>query len=134
MKRMTIEEFYGIPLAELKAPSLLGDSEVVIDDEDHLSLVVRTEENHMNLHGTIQAAIQYLIADSALGMYLKYIGRPAVGMDGHIYFYRPAFLGDTLTATIFPRKIGRRTGNFSSEIKNQNGKIVSECIFSVMFD
>lgn len=134
MKKMTIEEFYGTPLSELKAPSLLGLSEVIFDEDDNPSLVVKTEVNHMNLHGTIQAGIQYLIADTALGMYLKHIGRPGLGMDGHIYFYRPSLLGDTLTASIRPHKMGRRIGNFSAELRNQDGKLISECMFSVMFE
>jgi len=134
MQKMTIEEFYETPLADLKAPSLLGNSEVLIDDDNRISLIVRTEKNHMNLHGTIQAGIQYHIADTALGMALRHMGRPAVAMDGHIYFYRPCHLGDVLTATVYPRKTGRRIGNFSVELKNQDDKLVSECAFSVMFD
>ncbi|MBR0410191.1 MAG: hotdog fold thioesterase [Eubacterium sp.] len=134
MKKMTIEEFYETPFSDLKAPSLLGMSQVVIDDDNILSLVVNTEKNHMNLHGTIQAGIQYLIADTALGMALKHIGRPGVAMDGHIYLYRPGKLGDVLTASVYPRKVGRRTGNFLVEVKRQDGKMVSECAFSVMFN
>ncbi|MBR0410842.1 MAG: hypothetical protein IJI25_07545 [Eubacterium sp.] len=134
MKKMTIEEFYQTPHSELNAPSLLGKSEVVINDDGTISLIVQTEKNHMNLHGSIQAGIQYLISDTALGIFLKHIGRPAVVMDGHTYFYRPAGLGDTLTATVFPHKLGRRVGNFSAELRNQDGKLISEYMFSVMFN
>ncbi len=134
MKKMSIQDFYGLPMNELKAASLLGQSQVVLNDDDSLSLIVETEKNHMNLHGTIQAGIQYLICDTALGMYLRHIGRPGVGMAGNISFYRPGKPGDTLTATITPRKLGRRTGNCLAELRNQEGKMVSECMFSVMFD
>lgn len=133
MRRMTIEEFYEMPLSELKAPSLLGNSQVEIDDDGLLTLVVKTESHHMNLHGTIQAGIQYLIADTALGMELRHQGRPGVGMDGNIYFYRPCHLGDTLRARVLARKTGRRTGNYAIELRNQEGKLVSEGTYSVMY-
>ena len=134
MKKMSIEEFYQIPASELKAVSILGNGEVVIDDDNSLSLIVKVEEGHMNLHGTLQASMHYHISDTLLGMYLRHIGRPGVAMDGHIYLYRPGRLGDTLTSTVYPRKVGRRTGNFIAELKNQDGKLISECVFSVMFD
>ena len=134
MKKMTIEEFYQIPVSELKAASLFGGSQVIINDDNSLSFVVKVEERHMHLHGTLQASMQYHISDTLVGMYLIHIGRPGVGMDGHIYLYRPGKLGDTLTATIFPRKIGRRTGNLATELRNQDGKLISECVFSVMFN
>ena len=75
-----------------------------------------------------------MICDTLLGMYIKHMERPGVGMAGDINFYRPGHKGDTLTATIYPRKIGRRTGNFLAELKNQEGKMVSESMFSVMFE
>ncbi|MBR5047881.1 MAG: hypothetical protein IKX76_06555 [Eubacterium sp.] len=134
MKKMSIEEFYHRPLSELKAPSILGDSQVVINDDNTLSLIVKVEEKHMNLHGSLQASMHYHISDTALGMYLIHIGRPGVAMDGHIYLYRPGRLGDTLTTTIFPHKLGRRTGIVSAELRDQDGKMISECMYSVMFD
>ena len=133
MKKMTIEEFYDTPLSRLNAPAHLGLSLVVINDDDSMSLTVNVTEGLMNLHGTVQAGMQYMICDTLLGMYLIHMGRPGVGMAGDINFYRPGKNGDTLTATIYPRKIGRRTGNFQAELKNQEGKMISECMFSVMF-
>ena len=134
MKKMSIEEFYQRPASELKAASLWEGCQVVVNDDNSLSFIVKVKECHMNLHGTLQASMQYHISDTLVGMYLIHIGRPGVGMDGHIYLYRPGKLGDTLTATIFPRKIGRRTGNLATELRNQDGKLISECVFSVMFD
>lgn len=134
MKKMSIGEFYQRPVSELKAASVFGESQVVINDDNSLSFIVKVEEHLLNLHGTLQASMQYHISDTLVGMYLIHIGRPGVGMDGHIYLYRPGKPGDTLTATIFPRKIGRRTGNLATELRNQDGKLVSECVFSVMFD
>lgn len=134
MKKMSIEEFYQRPFSELKAPALLGESQVVINDDDTMSLTFKVEERNMNLHGSLQASMHYHVSDTLLGMYLIHIGRPGVAMDGHIYLYRPGRLGDTLTSTIYPHKIGRRTGNFTAQLKNQDDKMISECVFSVMFD
>ena len=133
MKRIAIEEFYNLPYEEMKCITMMGFKEVIINDDNSLSLPLHTNSNHMNLHGTIQGGIQYLICDTALGAYLIHIGRPAVGMNGSIQNYRPAMEGDTLTATVHERKIGRRTGNFLIELRDQNNKLIADCHYSVMF-
>lgn len=134
MKRIPVEEFYNAKKEELGTISLIGFKEVVINDDNSLSLVLDTNPSHMNMHGTIQGGMQYIICDTAIGAYLIHINRPGVGMEGSIHYHRPAKNGDTLTATVYERRVGRRTGAFTVELKNQDGKLIADTYFSVMFD
>ncbi len=134
MKHYSIEEFYNAKPEDLGVLALIGFKEIIIDDNNILSLVLDTNKSHMNMHGTIQGGIQFIVCDTAIGAQLIHMNRPAVGMEASIQYYRPAKCGDILTATVYPRKIGRRTGNFFIELKNQDGKMVAEARYSNMFD
>ncbi len=134
MKHYSIEEFYNANHEDLGVLGLLGFKEVIIDDNNILSLVLETNKTHMNMHGTVQGGIQYITCDTAIGAQIVHMGRPGVGMEGSIQYYRPVKCGDTLTATVYPRKVGRRTGNFFVELKNQDGKLMAEARYSTMFE
>ncbi|MDO4977622.1 MAG: hotdog fold thioesterase [Eubacteriales bacterium] len=134
MKKYSVEEFYGAKGEDLGAISLLGFEDVIINDDGSLSMTIKAQKKHMNMHGTIQGGIQYIICDTAIGAYLIHIGRPGVGMEGSIHYYRPAREGDFLTSTVRERKNGRRTGNYFVELTNQDGKMIAEAVFSTMYD
>lgn len=134
MKKMSVEEFYGAKGADLGAIDLLGFKDVIINDDGSVSMTLEAQKKHMNMHGTIQGGIQYIICDTAIGAYLLHIGRPGVGMEGSIHYYRPAREGDLLMSTVRERKNGRRTGNYFVELTNQDGKMIAEAVFSCMYD
>lgn len=134
MKRLSPEEFYQLPTEDLNAIHLIGFHEIIINDDNSLSVVLKTKKHHMNYHNTIQGGIQFMVCDTAIGAYLIHINRLGVGMESSIHFYRAAKEGDTLTATVYERKCGKRVGTFLVELKNQEDVLIADVTYSVMFN
>lgn len=134
MKHLSLEEFFNVPTEDLNAMGLMSFDEIVINDDNSLSVVLKTQKRHMNYHGTIQGGMQFMICDTAIGAYLIHIGRLGVGMEASIHYFRPAKEGDTLIATVYDRKVGRRTGSFLVELRNQDDKHIADVYYSVMFN
>ena len=91
------------------------------------------EEQHMNAHGTCHGGFLYYFCNEAVAGACTAAGRAAVGANGSIHYYRPANLGDTLTATATLRKSGKRMGTYFVELTNSSGKLICDALFDVAY-
>ncbi len=131
MKEIPLRELHHIKDDENTAFTNLGIEKAVIGDS--FSVVMPVKDIHLNTHNTVHGGILFALCEEALSSYMAYKERQGVGMDGNIHFYRPAFSGDTLTATICERKSGKKVGVYFVELKNQAGKLIADCVFSAMY-
>lgn len=135
MKTISMKELFGVSTTEeLGAIALIGVEEMTIHDDDTISVTIQADKIHMNMHDSVQGGMQYLICDTTIGAYFKYKGLNGVGVEGSIHYFRPGKEGDTLTATLMPRKVGRKTGNFLIQLTNQDNKLVAEAYYTTMFN
>lgn len=132
MQEITMSELYGLPEDKLGAITLLGMDKGYASDGS-FSVVMQVRDIHLNTHGTVHGGILYALCDQALGAYVTHKRLEGVGLDGSIHYYRPAFEGDVLTATAYERKGGRKIGVCFVELKNQDGKLIADGLFSAMF-
>lgn len=115
------------------AAKLIGiEEEIKITDGVGI-LTVTLGEQHFNDHGTIHGGILYAISEEAVGQYVGAMGKSGVAMEGDSKFYRPANAGEALTIKVIERKVGRRVGVYNVELLNQEGKILVDSSYTIMF-
>ena len=132
MKEIMLSNIYNIPSDRMGTISLLGIEKALVSD-DSFSVVMEIKDIHMNTQGTVHGGILYALCDQAVGAYITYRKRKGVGMDGSIHYYHPAYNGDTLTATAYERKSGKKIGVYFVELKNQENKLLADGLFTVMY-
>ncbi|MCH5205026.1 MAG: PaaI family thioesterase [Oscillospiraceae bacterium] len=132
MPEIMLSEIHNVPADKMGAIELLGIEKAIADDNG-FCVVMEVCDIHMNTQGTVHGGILYTLCDQAVGSYIAYKKRKAVGMDGSIKYYRPAFSGDVLTASVQERKTGKTIGVYFVELKNQDNKLLADGIFTVMF-
>lgn len=130
MQEILLSELYDTP--GTGAMALLGIEKALVGG-DRLSVVMEAKEKHLNMQGTVHGGILYALCDQAAGAYVAYKKRKGVGMDGSIHYYRPAKQGDILTATAYERKSGKRVVVYFVELKDQDGKLLADCLFTTMY-
>lgn len=132
MQEIMLSELYGLTEDKLGAITLLGMDRGYATD-DCFAVVMNVKDIHLNTYGTVHGGILFALCDQAVGAYIAYKKLKGVGMDGNIHYYRPAHKGDTLTATAYERKSGRNVGVYFVELKNQNGKLLADGLFTAMY-
>ena len=129
MTETTISELCGFAEGDNRFNDYIGIRDVHIDDNVDLYLVVPVTEEMLNPYGTIHGAVLFAICDSAAGTYLYSRQRASVTMNSDMSFFRPALLGDVLTARVIERKTGSLVTVLTVEIYNQEEKLVAEGSF-----
>ena len=132
MQEIMLSEIYRVPEEQLGAMAHLGIRKALVAEEQ-FSVVMDVEDIHMNMQGTVHGGVLYALCDQAVGAYVAYKGLKGVGMDGTIHYYRPANKGDTLTATVSERKIGKTVGVYFVELKNQKDQLIADSLFTTMY-
>lgn len=132
MKEIMLSELYELTEDKLGAIALLGMDRGYASDNS-FSVVMEARDVHLNTHGTVHGGILFALCEQALSAYIAYNGLEGVGLDGNIHYYRPALEGDVLTATAYERKGGRRVGVYFVELKNADGKLLADGLFTAMF-
>ena len=132
MQQILLSELFGVSEDKLGAMAHLGIHNAYASD-DGFCVTLDVQEQHLNVFGTVHGGIQFALCDQAVSACVTYHKRSATGLDGSIHHYRPAHLGDTLTATVRERKTGRTTGVYFVELKNQNGKLIADGMFTAMY-
>ena len=132
MQEIMLSTIYGIPDNQMGTMTLLGINKAMITDNS-FSVIMEVRDSHLNTQGTVHGGILFTLCDQAVGAYLVYKKRKGVGMDGNIHYYRPAQKGETLTATAYERKSGKTTSVYFVELKNQNGKLIADGLFTAMY-
>ena len=132
MREIMLSEIHNASADKMGAISLLGIEKAIVDD-DSFCVVMEARNVHLNTHGTVDGGMLYSLCSQAVGSYIAYKKLKAVGADGSIKYYRPAFSGDVLTAAVHERKTGKTIGVYFVELKNQDGKLLADGIFTVMY-
>jgi len=82
-------------------------------------------EDSVNAHGNGHGGAIFTLADTAFFYICNSHERHAVASGCDINFIRPAMLGDVLTATAREQHVGKRSGLYQVEVRNQHGKLVA---------
>lgn len=131
MREVALSEIYGMPVEGKGAIGLLGIEKALVS-EDSIGVIMKVKDVHLNTNGTTHGGILYAFCDQAIGTYMAYKKIDARGMDGQIHYYRPANRGDILQAMAYVRKAGKRATVFFVELKNQDGKLLADGMFTAM--
>lgn len=78
-----------------------------------------------NLHRIAHGGIVFTLADVALGNACNAGGGSEVAMNVSIYYLRPSFSGEYLTATARAENETRRTGLYRIRVENESGELVA---------
>ena len=129
MIETTMSELCGFHEGQNSFNDYIGLRDVRIDDEGNYFLVMTVKENMLNPYGKIHGAVLFALCDSAVGSYLDSKELPSVTMNSNMSFYRPAQVGDVLTAQVLERHMGRTVKVLTVEVRNQYGKMIAESSF-----
>lgn len=109
-------------------------ADIVKESVNPYQLSYIPSEENKNANGVVQGGISYLLCDEAVGRYVtEELGRPGAASEGSIHYYRPAVVGEKMTATVNTRKLGKKLGVFMVELTNEQGKLIADCMFTVAF-
>ncbi len=129
MIETTMSELCGFHEGQNSFNDYIGLRDVRIDDDGNYYLIMTVTQNMLNPYGKIHGAVLFALCDSAVGSYLDSRNLPSVTMNSEISFYRPAQVGDVLTAHVRERKMGRTVKVLSVEVFNQDKKLIAESSF-----
>ena len=90
-------------------------------------------EKNANVNGVVHGGIIFLLADETIGRYVTRSGRKGAASDANVHFYRPAVIGEKMTATVTDRKVGKKLGVYLIDIKNETGKLIADAMVTVTF-
>ena len=86
-----------------------------------------------NVNGAVHGGVIFHLCDEAVGRYVTAQGKAGAAADASIHYYRPARIGERLTAQVSERKIGRRLGVLFVEVQSEQGKRVADALFTIAF-
>ena len=111
-------------LAKDRSSKALGISiEIPAPGEAVATMEVR--DDMINGFDVIHGGLTFALADTAFAFACNGYGEKTVAASAQIEFLRPAFAGDTLTATAREDHRGRRSGYYSVEVRNQRDELVA---------
>lgn len=104
-----------------------------INEDGTVSLSVRVTNDLTNFYGNAQGGAVFSLADTAVGMMLVAQGRGGMTLNGSISYFKPSPPDAVMTATVYPRKVGRGTGTFLVEVHDDQGNHVADCSFTMYY-
>ena len=105
---------------------------IVQTGDQPFSISYTTAPEDKNVNGLVHGGVIFYLADEAIGRYVTRMGRVGASADGNIHYYHPVRLGETITAAVRPRKIGRRLATFLVEV-SMGDRLVADAVFTVCF-
>ncbi len=107
-----------------RLPNAMG---VALSSLEHgrATVTMTVVKESLNAHGNCHGGAIFTLADTAFFYVCNANDRKAVAAGCDINFIRPAVLGDVLTATANAQHLGRRSGLYQVEVRNQHGKLVA---------
>jgi len=122
----TIDEICSLKKGEYNFNHHSGVKTVELDDEGNVSLILKVEDYMRNPMGTCHGGVLFTLCDAAAATYLKIHDRRSVTLNASSNFYRPALVGDTLTAKVTEKKPGKTVSVIVTEVYDQNGKLIAD--------
>ncbi|MDO5154853.1 MAG: hotdog fold thioesterase [Eubacteriales bacterium] len=109
------------------------DIDIIEEQGENYAISLIPNEKNANVNGVVHGGIIFLLADEAIGRYVTSLGKKGAASDSNIHFYRPAMVGEKMTATVLERKIGKKLGVYLVEVKNEAGKLIADVMITVVF-
>ncbi|BCS92285.1 hypothetical protein L3N51_01221 [Metallosphaera sp. J1] len=104
-------------------PELLGIRKEE-EREGYVRMSMITEENQVNVHGTVHGAVIFALIDSAFEA-ISNQGRRAVALNVEVNYRRPVSPGEKLVAEAWPESLGKTTSVYRIRVTNSQGKVVA---------
>ena len=119
------EKMSGIP-----EPGLM---EFYQDETNDFSVSCIPSEYSRNINGTVHGGVILLLCEEAIARYIVRKGRKGAAAEVHIHYYRPAGVGERITATVTERKVGRKLGIYLIEVRNNAGVLLADTVTTIAF-
>ena len=111
----------------------LKDIDIVNESTEPFRISFIPNEQNTNVNGAVHGGILFLLCDEIVGQYVTHLGKKGAAADSNIHFYRPAFPGKKITATISERKVGKRLGTYLVELTDNDNKLLADALFTVAY-
>ena len=109
------------------------DMEFIQDETDGFRVSCVPSESSRNPNGTVHGGVIFLLCEEAIARYLVHKGRKGAAAEADIHYYRPAQIGERMTAAVTERKIGRRLGSYLLEVKNDCGQLLADTVITIAY-
>ncbi|MBR1796505.1 MAG: hotdog fold thioesterase [Clostridiales bacterium] len=107
--------------------------DIIYDENDPSSASFVPTEEHVNINGVVHGGVLFFLCDDLIGHYVTAQGLKGAAADSNMHFYRPATVGKRLTARVNERKTGKRLGTYLIDIKDEDGRLIADVMFTVAF-
>ena len=111
----------------------LKEQDITVVSTKPVCLTYTPTQNDANINGDVHGGVIFYLCDEAIGRTVKEMGRVGAAASGEIHYYRPARVGESLSATVSERKIGKRLGVFLVEARTATGVLAADALFTVSF-
>lgn len=111
----------------------INKNDIIEEFENGFSIYYIPSEKDTNVNGSVHGGVLFWLCDEAIGRYVTSKGLKGAAADSNIHFYRPAKINERLTATVSERKVGRKLGIYLVELRNAEGKLLADSLFTVVF-
>ena len=115
----------------MEVPNILN---IVQESTEPFVISFMPSERYANINGFLHGGIMFYICDDIIGRYVTHIGRTGAAADANIHYYRPATVDKRLYVYLSERKAGRRLGTYFVELKNEEGVLIADALFTVAFN
>lgn len=106
--------------------SLLGMT-IKIPEPGRCIARLEVNDHLLNFMGKPHGAAIFSLADQAFAAACNSLGRPAVALQMSISFINSPSLGDTIIAEAEKKHLGKSTGIFQIDVRDQRGNLVATC-------
>lgn len=129
---MKFKEFYNNDDETQGLHNLLGIKEFHINEEGNVYITLKIGKKHVNPLENIHGGTLFTICDIAAGAQMRLRETDwGVTLDSFMQFYRPAVLGETVTATVYERKHGKTVSGYLVEVYSDSGKHIADATFNM---
>ena len=106
-----------------------NDIQLVEVTEEYSKAVLNVQPYHMNSKGVVQGGAIFTLCDIAFAGLANSSNNAMLAMNASISYLRPG-LGKQLVAVATKINRGKRTGVYSADVTDENGKLVAHAVIT----
>ena len=103
------------------------------DETDGFRVSLCPTESSKNGNGAVHGGVIFLLCEETMARYMRHAGKRGAAAEANIHYYRPAWIGEKMTASVSERKIGKRLGTYLIEVKNEKGDLLAETMITISY-
>ena len=103
------------------------------DETDGFRVSLCPTESSKNGNGAVHGGVIFLLCEETMARYMHHVGKRGAAAEANIHYYRPAWIGEKMTAFVSERKIGKRLGTYLIEVKNEKGDLLAETMITISY-